>query len=314
MAQRLGSGPPLRVTLGPILFHWPAERKIDFYARIADEAPIDTVYIGEVVCAKRAPFFERHQAEVVERLRRGGKRVVYSSLGEVMLKRERDMIAEFCQIEDAEIEINDGSALYHIKGRPHRVGPMMNVYNEETLTHLAERGAKHFALVPELPRPSVALLSRRAHELGVGIELQVFGRTSLAISARCYHARAHGRVKDNCQFVCEQDPDGMPLKTLDGRDILAINGIQTLSHGYLCLLDELADIAALGVTDIRLSPHSVDMVATARIFRGTAEGRMDPAEAERQLMKLALAAPLANGFWHGKAGHLRIGAGESRAP
>ena len=46
------------LTLGPILFHWPADKKRDFYFQIADESPVDTVYIGEVICSKRSPFFE----------------------------------------------------------------------------------------------------------------------------------------------------------------------------------------------------------------------------------------------------------------
>ena len=33
------------------------------------------------------------------------------------------------------------------------------------------------------------------------------------VSMRCYHARSLGLHKDNCQFVCERDPDG-----LAGRD------------------------------------------------------------------------------------------------
>ena len=47
-----------KLTLGPVLFHWPAERMQDFYARIADEADIDIVYLGESVCSKRASFFD----------------------------------------------------------------------------------------------------------------------------------------------------------------------------------------------------------------------------------------------------------------
>ena len=38
------------LTIGPIAYHWPAGRKRDFYARIADEAPVGTVYLGEVIC------------------------------------------------------------------------------------------------------------------------------------------------------------------------------------------------------------------------------------------------------------------------
>jgi collagenase-like PrtC family protease len=48
----------MRLTLGPLLFNWPAERWRDFYARIADEAPVDRVVLGEVVCSKRQPFHE----------------------------------------------------------------------------------------------------------------------------------------------------------------------------------------------------------------------------------------------------------------
>ena len=48
------------ITLGPVLFNWQPERWRDFYFRIADEAPVATVYLGETVCSKRAPLFEPH--------------------------------------------------------------------------------------------------------------------------------------------------------------------------------------------------------------------------------------------------------------
>lgn len=38
------------LTLGPVLFNWAPDNWRDFYFRIADEAPIDAVYVGEVVC------------------------------------------------------------------------------------------------------------------------------------------------------------------------------------------------------------------------------------------------------------------------
>ncbi len=40
-----------KLTLGPIAYHWSAETRRDFYARIADEAPLDEVYLGEVICS-----------------------------------------------------------------------------------------------------------------------------------------------------------------------------------------------------------------------------------------------------------------------
>lgn len=314
MAARATPAPGrAELTLGPIPFHWPAERKLDFYARIADEAPVETVYLGEVVCSKRAPFFDRHIPAVADRLQRGGKRVVFATLAEVMLKREREAVAALCAMTDEEIEVNDATALSFVSGRLHRVGPMLNVYNEETLSYLARRGATHFSLPAEVPGNAVEVLAHRAQELGAGLEVQVFGRASLALSARCYHARAHGRVKDNCQFVCEDDPDGMPLATLDGGDFLAVNGIQTLSHAYVCLLAELPAMAAIGVTAFRLMPHTLDMVAVARIFRDAADGRIDADEAEDRLLALGPLPPLANGFWHGRPGHLRVPAAQAGA-
>lgn len=56
---------------------------------------------------------------------------------------------------------------------------------------------------------------------------------------RFYRARAHRRTKDRCQFVYQNGADGPGLRTLDDRPMLAINGIQTLSHGHLNLLNEL---------------------------------------------------------------------------
>jgi collagenase-like PrtC family protease len=208
----------ITITMGPVLFHWPAEQKRDFYFRVADEAPVDTVCLGEVICSKRAPFFEAHYAEVAERLASAGKTVVFSTLAETMTKRERKMIAGMCADGDYPVEANDSAALYHLRGKPHRIGPYINVYNEDTLALLAGYGATHVALPPELPGEALRVMGVAARALDVGLEVQVYGRVPLALSARCYHARAHGRVKDNCQFVCEQDPDGMELKEPGARD------------------------------------------------------------------------------------------------
>ena len=99
-------------------------------------------------------------------------------------------------------------------------------------------------------RPPSRALRAEAAKLGVSIEVQVFGRVGLALSARCYHARAHGRTKDSCQFVCNEDPDGMTLRTLEDKPFLTVNGIQTMSHDYLNLIGELAELQAMGVTPL----------------------------------------------------------------
>ncbi|MCZ7674794.1 MAG: U32 family peptidase [Roseovarius sp.] len=296
----------MELTLGPVAYHWSAAKKLDFYARIADEAPVSTVYLGEVICSKRAPFFEREMPEAIARLQRGGKRVVVSSLAEVMLNRERRATADLAEIKDFEIEINNAAGLYARGKRPHRVGPFLNAYNEATIAWMADQGATHVCLPTEMPAAAVAKAAAAAHGLGLGTEVQVFGRAPLAVSARCYHARAHNRTKDNCQFVCEDDPDGMPLETRDGTAILRVNGIQTQSESYIELLGELDELRGMGVTHARLLPQDVDMVAVARAFDGVLAGRTAPAEARVQLDAACPGVGFSNGFFYGEAGYRRI--------
>ncbi len=291
------------LTLGPILFHWPAEQKRDFYFQIADEAPIDTVYIGEVICSKRSPFFEPYYEEISERLQNAGKKVVFSSLAEVMIPRERKMTESMCSLDTYDIEANDSSALYHLRDTPHRIGPFINVYNENTMTFLASKGAKHFTLPQELPATAISAMAHHAHKIGATLEVQVYGRVGLALSARCYHARSHNRVKDNCQFVCEEDPDGMQLNTINGTPYLSINGIQTLSYHCMALVNELDDMRNMGVNIFRLSPHHHDMVKTSSLYRDVLNKKISPQKAISELKKVGLQVPFSNGFYHGVDGH-----------
>lgn len=294
------------LTMGPFLFHWPAEQKRDFWFRIADEAPVDTVYLGEVICAKRVPFFDGFLPEVAERLVAAGKKVVWSTMAEVVSKLDRKTVSGMIALDDAEIEANDSSALLRLAGRPHRIGQYFNVYNEAAMEHMARNGARHFALSTELPAATLTALARTARKLGVGTEVQVFARVGLALSARCYHARAHGRTKDNCLFVCENDPDGMDLQTHSGTPFLAVNGIQTLSNRFLNMSGEIADLKTMGITSFRLSPHSCDMVAVARVYRDLVNGKSSSEEADRSLVELGVPQPTMNGFFHRQPGFERV--------
>lgn len=292
----------MRLTLGPLLFNWPAERWRDFYARIADEAPVDRVVLGEVVCSKRQPFVEPLVPEIAERLEAAGKEVVHATLGLVTLRRERKAAAALAG-SGYLVEVNDLTALRHLPdGTRFTVGPLVNVYNEGTLRYLAGRGAVGVCLPPELPMSSIDALAAAGRRLDVGTEIWAFGRVPLAISARCYHARLAGLAKDSCQFVCDRDPDGLAVETLDGQPFLAINGVQTLSESWCNLAAGLAPLAEAGVGSLRLSPHTGDMVGTAKVFRDAADGRIAPDEA---LARIAAAMPgrtFSDGFVFGDAG------------
>lgn len=290
----------MKLTLGPVLYNWEPSLWRDFYFRIADEAPVDIVCIGEVVCSKRLPFFQDLVPEVLERLAAAGKEVMLSSQALITLERERRQTASLAREADLLVEANDVTALVHLAGKPHAVGPYVNVYNESTLVWLARNGAKRICLPPELPASSIAALAEARSD--VELEVWSFGRVPLAISARCYHARLHKLTKDNCQFVCGKDPDGLPTDTLDRQAFLSVNGVQTLSSTYANLIASLPDLVAMGVAACRLSPQTCDMVAVAKAFRGVADRVLDPGEGQHALNLICADASFANGFFSGTAG------------
>jgi collagenase-like PrtC family protease len=286
------------LTLGPILFNWKPERRRDFYFRIADEAAIDCVYIGEVVCSKREPFFVDDLPAIAERLRAAGKQVVLSTLALVTTDREMEAIRESCG-SGMMIEANDVATIRTLAGAAHVAGPLINVFNEATLDFLVRGGAVRVNMPVELSLASIATLARHNP---VETEALVFGRQGLSLSMRCYHARAYGLTKDACQFVCELDPDGLYADQLDGRRLLVVNGTQTMSHGYAALLPELADLQAAGVTHFRLSPQTTDMAKVAELYRGVLDRRIAADEALAALRALVDPVPFVNGYIRGREG------------
>jgi len=305
--ERLSHKDRGRITLGPVLFNWPEEKWRDFYFRVADEAPVDSVTLGEVVCAKRIPLTAPHLAEVTERLERAGKEVVFATLALVMSERDLDAVRAVTlgAAEGLLVEANDVSTLGLLAGAAHVAGPGLNVYNEDTLAWLAGNGAIRVCLPGEMPGASITELGRAAP---VDLEVQVFGRMPLAISARCYHARECGLDRDSCQFVCERDTDGMEVRTLDGAPFVAVNGMQTLSHACCNLAGEVPDLRTAGVSHFRLSPQDMDMVAVAGVFRDLLDGQIEPAAAISNLTAIVDGMPFANGFFYGDEGHAAMGA------
>jgi len=291
------------LTIGPLQFNWPAQQWFDFYARIADEAPVDRVVLGELVCSKRLPFYADRIPEAIERLERGGKQVVLTSLALVTLPRERRAAAALFDDDAPEVEINDLTLMrWAGEEQPFSIGPLVNVYNESTLRFLAERGARSICLPPELSFASVAVLAEAARREGIGCEVWAFGRAPLAISGRCYHARVHGLAKDSCQFVCDRDPDGLTVDTLDKQAFLTVNGVQTLSFNCVNLAGDIAQLAAAGVTSLRLSPHSGDFVGVTKAFRSLLDGNTDSVGVDVELAALIPPMPFSRGFMFGATG------------
>ena len=289
----------LKITIGPVPFLWSGEKWRDFYYRIAESGHVDAVTLGEVVCSKRDHFTRPFLPQVIERLTTAGKSVAVASLALVTLEREAAQTKRLAD-EPQLAEANDLSALRVLAGKPHHIGPFVNVYNGATARLLAKRGATRICLGPELPAASIASITAGAPE--IEYEIIAFGRLPLAISARCAHARAKGHSKDNCQFVCGEDPDGLDVDTLDGQPFLSLNGVQTMSRHCQVLLNDLPALSELGLTHLRLSPQDCDMVAVAEIFAEVRDGRVAPEEGIAKLKTVYSAAPYSNGFLHGAAG------------
>ena len=288
------------LTVGPIAFFWSADMVREFYRRLAD-APVARVVIGEWVCSKRLPFWQDAIPDAILALQEAGKEVALSTLALVTLQRERRQTADLLDL-GLPVEVNDLSALPHIpEGTPFQVGPMVNVYNEGTLQWLARRGATRICLPPELPLASVAALAGAAAAAGVAIEVWGHGRAPLAISGRCYHARLHGHAKDNCQFVCGDDPDGRDVDTLEGQRFLTVNGVQTLGRTVTTAARQIDALRAAGVRSVRLPPHIGDFTGVAAAWNAA----LTTPEAGGLLPELERLLPNAifsDGFLAGHAG------------
>lgn len=291
----------MELTVGPLQFFWSAERWRAFHLGLA-AAPVERVVLGELICSKRAPFVEPHLPEAVERLAAAGKEVLVTSLALVTLRRERKRAAALAE-SGATVEVNDLTMLAYLPaGARFAVGPMVNVYNEGTLAALAARGMRRVCLPPEAPLSTIRPLAETAAGLGVAVEVWGWGRAPLAISGRCYHARLHGRGKDDCRFVCGEDPDGREIEDLDGRAFLAVNGVQTLSHGYATAARRIAELREAGVGALRLSPHTGDFARVIRAFRAALDGARDAPPLEAALRAAEPGRRLVGGFLDGKAG------------
>ncbi|WP_232463995.1 ubiquinone anaerobic biosynthesis protein UbiV [Brevundimonas diminuta] len=288
----------MEIALGPVFYHWSSERLAAFYETIAAEPAIDRVYLGEVVCGKRSPLTEHALAAAAERLIEAGKTVVWSGLALPATVRDRKAIAALSQVPDL-IEVNDVSALLVREG-PFVAGPLLNAYNEGTVEELARLGCVRLCPNVELSLEAIGEIAARRP--GMEIELFAFGRLPLALSGRCYHARSHGLHKDACQFVCDQDPDGMTLRTLEGEPFLAVNGVQTQSYGIQMPDFSVAELRTAGVSALRLSPHTGDMAAVARAFRAYADNSLTARELAENVRAVVSSTPFVGGYLHGQAG------------
>lgn len=291
----------MKLSIGPVLYYWPAERLRDFYAMVA-ESPVDIVYLGETVCSKRRQFRSEDWLETAAMLTDAGKETVLSSLSLLEADSERKTLARLCDNDRFTVEANDVGAINLLakRGVPFVSGPSVNLYNDRTLAFFHKLGLKRWVMPFELSRATLAEIQAN-RPAGVETEVMAYGRIPLAWSARCFTARAHHLQKDNCQEKCLADPDGLTIYTQEDDAFLALNGIQTQSAQTYNLLGELDDLRQLGVDVLRISPQSEQMPAIIDYFVDALAGRQDARTAAMALEGL-MPVSGCSGYWYGKAG------------
>lgn len=289
----------MKLALGPILYFWSRDEVFDFYAQAA-EWPVDIVYLGEAVCSKRRALRPDDWLELAGRLADAGKEVVLSSLALIEAESELLALRRFASEERFALEANDMGAVRLRGGRPFVAGPHLNVYNCGTLEVLAGLGARRWVMPVELSGETLRAM-QACRPAGLETEVFAFGRLPLAFSARCFTARHYDLPKDDCQLRCADHPDGLLLQAQDGRDFLAMNGIQTQSSTTCNLIEAVPEMAAAGVEVLRLSPQSRHMAAVVETFRAVADGTMTPAEGAQALERRTV-GERSNGYWYGGAG------------
>ncbi|GAB4354197.1 MAG: U32 family peptidase [Gammaproteobacteria bacterium] len=291
----------MKLSIGPVLYYWPRTQLRDFYSLVA-ESPVDIVYLGETVCSKRRQFRTEDWLETAEMLSDAGKEVVLSSLALIEAESERKALKRLCENDRFTVEANEMGAVNLLaqRGKPFVSGPSVNLYNDRTLRFLHKLGLKRWVMPFELSRETLAEILRERPE-GVETEVMAYGCIPLAWSARCFTARAHHLQKDDCQERCLADPDGLRVYTQEDEPFLVLNGIQTQSAQTHHLLGEYADLAALGVDILRISPQSNHMETIITAFREVIDGVSAAGEAARRLVPCMPVGPC-SGYWHGEAG------------
>lgn len=293
--------PRIALSIGPLLYYWPRETLLQFYADIADSAA-DSVVLGEVVCSRRHEMKTSDWFALARDLAATGKEVVLAT--QALIESESDLRSVRRSVEQGEflVEAGDASALNMLVGAGARfvLGPHINVYSRPALTEYVKLGAMRWVAPLELSLAALAEINAQGALLPT--EVFAYGRMPLAFSARCFTARHHHLSKDECEFRCRDDDHGLLLSTSDGQPFLVLNGIQTQSAAQQCLIAQQDALRAGGVSRVRLSPSPNRFGDVVGSFDAVLNRGANVADALRRLAELSPSGGLVDGFARGRPG------------
>jgi len=288
----------MKITLAPIPFYWPKQQVIDFYQQ-AKSWPVDRICLGETICSKRKELRTEDWLDIAKELKAAGKEVAISTLALLEAESELKTVRAICEQHEISVEANDLSAveLLHQQGVKFSGGPYLNIYNPQTLRILNSDGMNLWALPVELGKAELQdmLSAIRSEGIPVETEVMVHGYLPLALSARCFTARALDRPKDQCKKICIDYPTGIPVDSQEDQRLFNMNGIQTLSGDVLDLLEEVPTMVAMGVDAIRVTPSQFEMADIVGAYAQAVKGNVIDD-------KPTSSANYCNGYWHGKEG------------
>jgi len=291
----------MKLALGPLLYYWPRQETLDFYAGIA-ASPVDVVYLGETVCSRRHELRLDDWLNLGRELAAVGKEVVLATQSLIESESDLKTLRQIIGQGEFRVEANDMGAvrlLAEAGVTDWVAGPTLNIFNPHTLELLMEAGAGRWVVAPEIPGAALAEV-RAGLTRPIETEVFAYGRLPLAHSARCFTARHFNLQKDACEFRCLSIMDGIPLRTREGQPFLTLNGVQTQSARVHNLLADLPSLASRAEV-LRISPQGAHGRDIIDIFRAALDGRLTPVTALDASRDYMPEAPC-NGFWHGRPG------------
>lgn len=291
----------MKLALGPLLYYWPRQETLDFYAGIA-ASPVDVVYLGETVCSRRHELRLDDWLNLGRELAAAGKEVVLATQSLIESESDLKTLRQIAGQDEFPVEANDMGAVRLLTEAGVTgwvAGPTLNIFNPPTLELLIASGATRWVVAPEIPGADLAAI-RAGLAQPIETEVYAYGRLPLAFSARCFTARHFNLPKDACEFRCLSIMDGLPLLTREGEPFLTLNGVQTQSARVHNLLADLPDLMAHAEL-LRISPQGAHTLEIVTLFDAAREGRLIPAAALEASRDFMPEAPC-NGFWHGRPG------------
>ncbi len=292
----------MKLSLGPLLYFWSFDDIQAFYQAMLEQ-PVDIIYLGETVCSKRRSLNFEQWMELARTLKQQSPdtEIVLSTLSLIEAESELKTLRRYCNNGEFSVEANDMAAVHLLSEQhvPFSTGPTINIYNTRTLSLLHGQGLRRWVMPVELSGNTLNEILQELQTSGLTdkLETEVFsyGHMPLALSARCFTARAHNLPKDQCDLKCLEYPDGLQVKSQEEQSLFTLNGIQTMSGQRNDLLDAIPEMQSMGVDIVRLSPQAVQMPEIIQTYHNRLKGQEGITAAYARDENC-------NGYWYGEPG------------